>query len=272
MAWDDVEREALRQAVPARLVAMEAIHMVVLDALYSNTLSGELVFHGGTCIRLVHGGYRYSEDLDFASLLDDASIEKLMARTEKVLINTLPAVLGPGSVALAPKPRRKASSVRKWWVRFQRRGVRDAIRVKIEVGAFPSRRPTPTAVRPRPPAPYVVPLVTAEPPEELLADKVNALAQRAFLRGRDLFDIWFLGEALGAELVPELVFGKFADYRTADPLQVLRLRRNEAGGEALTGEIDSLLPAAQRKVLGADGYKGIIKCVQAVVDQVLKWG
>lgn len=96
MAWSDVEREAANQGISARLVAMEAMHAVVLDELYSHPASAELNFHGGTCIRMVWGGYRYSEDLDFASLLDETALTEMMESLRPRLERRLQAVLGPG--------------------------------------------------------------------------------------------------------------------------------------------------------------------------------
>jgi len=250
---------------------METIHMAVLDALYSHRESGAVVFHGGTCIRLVYGGHRYSEDLDFVSRMDGGALDQLVTRAGAKLSAMLPVMLGPGTVSVAARPERLGQRVRKWWVRYQHIGSREAVRVKIEIGAFPARGPMPAAVPARTLLPAVVPLVITVPAEELLADKVNALAQRPFIRGRDFFDIWFLRGAGGARLSQELVLGKFSDYGTNAPFDALAARKRQVSSGLLGKEMAVLLPATQRGLLSKDDYESVLESVRTTIDEVLSW-
>lgn len=106
---------------------------------------------------------------------------------------------------------------------------------------------------------------------ELLADKVNALAQRNFLRGRDLFDIWFLVEAKKAALRDSLILRKFADYGTDAPFETLAARRNEPLREALEQEMGRFLPLRQRHLMSQSGYVEVVETVRRTVDEVLAW-
>lgn len=271
MSWEEIKQGAAREGVPVRLVAMQALHLALLDALYQQSRSVGLVFHGGTCIRLVYGGYRYSEDLDFVSTLDDEGLNALLARTETRLRTTLPVVLGFGVMSISSKERRPGWPVRKWWIRFQRGDAREVIRVKVEIGSFPARCPVTAALPARPMLPALVPLVVTVPVDELLADKVNALAQRAFLRGRDLFDIWFLREARSAVLRRDLVLAKFSDYGTKQPFEVLARRLEEMSPEAIRAEMKTLLPRPQRSLLEAAKYLPVLESARAVINEVLTW-
>ena len=67
MSWKDIQGLAARSGVSARIVAMESIQVHLLDALFSQPESTQVAFQGGTCLRLVYGGYRYSEDIDLVS-------------------------------------------------------------------------------------------------------------------------------------------------------------------------------------------------------------
>ena len=55
----------------------EYLQYLILDILYSNQLSNKLTFIGGTCLRIVYGIDRFSEDLDFdnKNLTQDQFIE-----------------------------------------------------------------------------------------------------------------------------------------------------------------------------------------------------
>ena len=69
-------RDLARRAVAAagnggleRVVEKEILHYDILHAMARSGLMAGLVFHGGTALRLCHGGQRLSEDLDFCTAL-----------------------------------------------------------------------------------------------------------------------------------------------------------------------------------------------------------
>jgi len=43
----------------------EYLQYKILEAIFESPLADKLIFMGGTCIHIVHGGPRFSEDLDF---------------------------------------------------------------------------------------------------------------------------------------------------------------------------------------------------------------
>ncbi len=68
--FDELMRKAEDEAggvhVPTRpAIVKELLHYDILLALSRSELSHDLVFQGGTALRLCYGGQRYSEDLDF---------------------------------------------------------------------------------------------------------------------------------------------------------------------------------------------------------------
>jgi predicted nucleotidyltransferase component of viral defense system len=56
----------------SRGLLREYLQYLILDILYSHSLSDKLIFIGGTCLRIVYGVDRFSEDLDF----DNRSLTK----------------------------------------------------------------------------------------------------------------------------------------------------------------------------------------------------
>ena len=48
-----------------RFMLREYLQHKILEIVFSGPFAGKLVFLGGTCLRLVHGNQRFSEDLDF---------------------------------------------------------------------------------------------------------------------------------------------------------------------------------------------------------------
>lgn len=49
----------------ATMMTKEAIQEIILYAINKAGFSDSIVFHGGTCLRILHGLDRFSEDLDF---------------------------------------------------------------------------------------------------------------------------------------------------------------------------------------------------------------
>lgn len=43
----------------------EYFHYQMLNVIYNSPYASNLFFQGGTCLRIVHGFQRFSEDLDF---------------------------------------------------------------------------------------------------------------------------------------------------------------------------------------------------------------
>ncbi len=175
------------------VVAAEALHVVILDALFTAPASSAMTFQGGTCIHLVHGGYRFSEDLDFAGqTLDFVAASKLLQQARPAVERMAVAVLGPGDHRWKePKQRGRVQS---WRYAFTPAGTQQTVRVKVELAQFPVYKPAPLAVRSELDLLQRAPLVNALQPAELLAEKLTAVLGRPYLKGRDLFDLWYLGQ------------------------------------------------------------------------------
>ncbi len=179
-----IQRIAQRHGVGMQVQERDYIQHLLLWLLYWR--SQALVFKGGTALRLVYGGNRYSEDLDFNSTADVATL----------------CALWEGIVA-GLKDFGVVAEIRNSWesdvgisfdVSYQgplydgRARSKGKVRVDINrrVEEIETQRVLVSSeyddVRP-----FVVTVLTLE---HLLAEKVRALIVRG--KPRDLYDIWLL--------------------------------------------------------------------------------
>jgi predicted nucleotidyltransferase component of viral defense system len=202
----------------------ELFQLILLQCLYSRPESSRLVFQGGTAIRWCHNGGRFSEDLDFVTAMDRAELDQLIRSIEVPVTNESIAHFGSGRLVVTPRGQRDEGVA--WRVAFEPQNLRDRIMVKVECerllpGVVLASDPRVLGMQnavsyliargefriPRPNSVLVV-----ETLEEILSDKVRALLERPYLKGRDLYDVWHLRERLQVRLVRELVERKFSCY------------------------------------------------------------
>ncbi|MBU6274704.1 MAG: nucleotidyl transferase AbiEii/AbiGii toxin family protein [Bacteroidetes bacterium] len=70
-----------------RLIIREYLQYQILRLLFNGPHSHKLTFLGGTCLRIVHGNQRFSEDLDFDNRnLSEAEFGEVSANLQKELI------------------------------------------------------------------------------------------------------------------------------------------------------------------------------------------
>jgi predicted nucleotidyltransferase component of viral defense system len=63
----------------------------------------------------------------------------------------------------------------------------------------------------RVPRPHTV--IVVQTPAEILSDKVRALLERPYLKGRDFFDLWYLYSILKTPVEARIIENKFTLYR-----------------------------------------------------------
>ncbi len=97
MIWPILKEKAKEQGLPLSTVVGEVLHLVVLDVLFAMTGSQSICFQGGTSIHLLYGGYRYSEDLDFAGEgIDQQSVLSLFKKSQSEIKKSIIQLLGNG--------------------------------------------------------------------------------------------------------------------------------------------------------------------------------
>lgn len=265
-----IQEQAQAQGVQLHLVLKEWIHLLVLDHLSRKGAFSWLVFQGGTALRLAYQGLRYSEDLDF-----------VLKKGGKIFFSRLPEYLKHLPSALAPYPifggpirlkeQKGTPTFRRFTLTIPIEGLRISDRTNIEVAHVPSYENEPRILR-HAEIP-VSPAVQVESPREILSDKLAAFGARAYVKGRDLWDLNFLSQTLGVtvdERVRWMAMKKLSDYRLnradfkARFDAHLRLLKDQ-GETLLAAEMDRFLPVPHR-ALFKKKYPALLKQVLGLLS------
>jgi predicted nucleotidyltransferase component of viral defense system len=258
-----IQRRGIEAGMDQNLMK-EAIHLHLLSALSQAGVLRHVIFQGGTALRLCYGGERYSEDLDFvcgkagAYLKDvefDALVDKALETTKQTLQRDFDIDAAQITLKRPAQPELVKGSnvnVAAWQivVPVNPTPKTPKSRIKIEFANVPSYDSKPLTVSATPGLVQIQDVIlNAETPNEILADKAVALTARAALKFRDVWDVWFLVNKLGATPDREMVLKKFADYGTPDIAVKANSRLDElakdATATAFYAEMKRFLPSAR---------------------------
>jgi len=248
MSLEMLRDRAREEKVSVNLVLKEQVHLLALDYLFKAGAFNHLVFQGGTALRIVYQGVRYSEDLDFVLRQGH---QKFWTRFSEVL-EKLPSylerfLLFAGDIRL--KTQKKTETFQRFVLTMKIDAFHMQDRTQVEVAHVPSYENESLIIRggdlP------VSPAVRAEKPLEILADKLTAFGSREYVKGRDIWDIYFLTATMGLavdEKTLELVKWKISDYRSSAAAFAARFEKNlsifeEKGGGILKTEMERFLPS-----------------------------
>lgn len=228
---NEIRARAMQEAVAAgnsRLgyaIEAELLHYDILQALSDSEIKGRFCFQGGTCLRLCYGSPRFSEDLDFAlgrSFFDDTPY-KVKDILEKALVakyGEYVQVKEPNFAKVMSDAEEKTKVVR-WEVRVDTVPERKDLRkhcIHFEAANVPSYDQSIKEITCNYSGLGVSArnmTIMAESPEEILADKILAVAVSEYPRWRDLWDMNWLINDYGVSLNSAfaLVPKKVNDYR-----------------------------------------------------------
>ncbi len=204
---EKIKEYTITTALDQENVLQEIVQHLVLASLSRAGLfsKAQAIFHGGTCLRIVHGMNRFSEDLDFflkrpdpgfswrgyvEHVVRDGKSEGLdFSHQFKVEDRTAvkKAFLRTGAFGLDLAP-----------VLRYPRDPRKPIKVKLVIDANPPRGAT---FETRYLAFPVITAITTQSLESGFAMKIGALLGRTYTKGRDWYDfIWYVGK----KIVPDL--------------------------------------------------------------------
>jgi predicted nucleotidyltransferase component of viral defense system len=198
-----IQRIAQRNGIGMQVQERDYMQHLLLWLLYSR--SQDLIYKGGTALRMVYGGNRYSEDLDFNGQDDVAVLQsswkELVARLRDFGVQAEMRREWESEVGYSfdisfqgPLYDGRDRSKRKVRVDVNRRPEEVAVRRELVTSEYDDVRP------------FVVTVLT---PEHLLAEKIRAMLVRG--KPRDLYDIWLLLEH-GVPLNDALIERKLALY------------------------------------------------------------
>jgi len=264
--------------------------LIVLQCLFGLRESRDLFFQGGTAIRWFFGGYRFSEDLDLVSPWSSEKAETILEAAIEPIRRHLVANFGSGNFSLRAKKSRAGAY--RTFIDFSPEGMRSKISVKVELEQLAEgMRPEANQVimQSAPAVAYFLReagfrsagtpvIVNVEKPEEILTDKMRALMERPYTKGRDFFDVWFLTRTVGVRPDRENLRRKLALYaapfkekRPASfyaGLDGLKDRERKALAVEIQQDLTRFLDLKVLGVLARDDYEELLKAVQEVFKQM----
>ena len=267
----------------------ELLQLLLLDNLYAQSGSDRMIFQGGTALRWVYGGTRFSEDLDFVTDLTRKGIETVLAKTYPHVLKSCLAQFGSGSAEQQIKEARKSAYKTLFVFRPETQRERIAVRLEFEM-LQPDRVPGYERFVLRDLSqvaglmaggqlllPYTSSIVLAETAEEILSDKIRALFERKYLKGRDLFDIWWIVNRMGIKPRWPILRKKLAMYqarftpaRKGDYFQT-----KEASADmvrALDSDLARFIPQSIVSVYRKDNFRPFIQAIVKITRELWDQG
>jgi predicted nucleotidyltransferase component of viral defense system len=238
-----------------RVRQSEILQLLLLDNIYSHSGSEKIIFQGGTALRWVYGGMRFSEDLDFVSSLPKRKIETLLDKADQKIRNACLVQFGPGQHEWQVKGSREHAF--KIFCIYRPEAQRERIAVKMEfemlkAGIIPDYkshilREVPSVagliVNGELILPYTSSIILTETPQEILSDKVRALYERHYIKGRDIYDIWWIVNQLKTSPNWKNTQKKLSMYKTAFvPCRGSEFFQDKASVSEIVDSIEADLP------------------------------
>ena len=271
MPWSTLVDKAREQGLPQSAVVTEGLHIIVLEALFATPESQEICLQGGTSIHLLYGGYRYSEDLDIAGKnLYPTLAQKIIAKAQSHIEKNAIQMLGNGQYKWRIPYPSSGKRIYVVWFDFQPEGRQQKINTKIEFARYPIYQPKIMPVRSEVDVLQKHPLITGLSTVELLAEKITAVAGRPYIKGRDLFDLWYLSDVLGTAVELNMVKNKFRDYKIDFTMDSVKQKLTNYSSKALTAEMERFLPQSNRRQIQNNNYEAIRYTAFKIMQTVIK--
>jgi predicted nucleotidyltransferase component of viral defense system len=266
---------------------LEILQLLILDEIFAQPLSRNLLFQGGTCLRWVYNGTRYSEDLDFLAMdIKARDIRALRITLEKGLQKKLAVQFGPGHLKMSAGAKSRAP-LHAFWVKYRREGERSKMAVKVEIQEALWADAERMVLRQLPEVsrflleavirvPFGRSVLQCSPVQEILAEKIKALAERPYFKGRDLYDIWFMKSVLQVSTTPDLVIertkaypGKFVSKRSLSSFLNAPTRKKVI---AALKELQRFVPQDELEMMKDKNYHHILLAVESTIRELLEKG
>lgn len=234
---DQIKILSKKYKINESIVAREFIQILFLKKLYEQNFSKNIFFKGGTAIRLLFSGDRFSEDLDFTVQIKESEFEKNITKffqgLEKkytITFKERKTITGKTYLLTAEIPDQKSN-----------------IFVKLDFSMRENvLEPTKNIIKTEYPI-VMQGFINSLSKNEILAEKIRAIMTRR--KHRDLYDLWVLQE-LGAKVDTKLIFKKLAYYNEKFSSKKLLDRLDEFSQENFTKDLRPFIPINQRDKLG----------------------
>ncbi len=219
------------------VIVREYIQIVFLKELYSEGFSKDIYFKGGTAIRLLFKGIRFSEDLDFTVLTNEAEFEERIQKLFSKLQNQYPFEF----------KERKTITGKTYLLTAQVPLVSSPVYVKLDFSMRENvLEPTRSILDTQYPV-IVQSFINSLSMDEILAEKIRAILKRN--KHRDLYDLWVLLEK-GAKINLEMIKAKLNYYNETFDAKELLTRIDSFTKENFIKDLRPFVAINEREKLG----------------------
>ena len=233
----DLNKLAQKYKINESIVAREFVQISFLKELYAESFSKKIFFKGGTAIRLLFGGQRFSEDLDFTVMLD----EKEFLPKTTIFFSKLEK-LYPFKFK-----ERKTLTGKTFLLSADMPFFKNAIFVKLDFSMRENvLQPTKSILKSDYPV-IVQSFIHSLSLDEVFAEKIRAVLKRK--KHRDLYDLWILQE-LGAKKDINLINEKLSYYDEEFEAEELKKRLKIFSKNGFIKDLRPFVPINERDKLG----------------------
>ena len=183
ISLNQIEEISRKLKTNTTVIAREYLQLVFLENFYELSGSEKIFFKGGTAIRFLMEGFRFSEDLDFTCEASLSVVKGLVAKTVKKIQKAIAGLEIKEKKSLAGKT---------YLLTLEKGLVPFSVFVRLDF-SFREKILQKEKHIIKTDYPIIFTSFTHHlGPEEILAEKTRAIISRK--AGRDLFDFWFLLE------------------------------------------------------------------------------
>lgn len=246
------------------VVIKELIHYdIFFHMTQSNLMPQNMVFIGGTCLRLCHNSNRFSEDLDFhaGTQFQPSDFDRLRESLERFLHDSY------GMPVEVKEPKQNSEDPNyantlacTWKVIIQTSPANASIpaqRVHIDIANIPTHEAEVDVLKTNYtglPDGYDNIIIRRSSANEILADKIIALGARNNIKARDLWDIQWLHQ-IGNTIDLNLVKQKIGDHQIDNFTTLLARKRLELNSYWDT----NLFPSEMSRFLDSNRLANTVK-------------
>lgn len=218
-------------------ILREYLQIKFLSEFYKNKQLKQTYFKGGTALRLIFDSSRFSEDLDFTSLISLERIKTILVQTTHKLATEFPQLTI-----------KKLATIQ---------GYSTKLYLPVDFAQQPLTIKLDFSFRGSVLEPMTSPLTTDLPikgislvehlsKRELLAEKVRAILHRD--KGRDIFDLWFLLQQK-VEFDQQFINTKLEFYHESYQHDAFIKKIKSFDQKKLSQDIKKFLPQSERNIV-----------------------
>ncbi len=234
---EQVKILAKKYKISEYVILREYIQILFLKELYEQSFAKNVFFKGGTAIRLLYGGQRFSEDLDFTVSIDEKQFVKNISKLFSILEKQYQAKI----------KERKTLTGKGYLLTMEVSFFTTPVYVSLDFSMREDvKQPQKNILNTDFPI-VLQSYIYSLSKDEIFAEKIRAFMKRE--KSRDLYDLWILQE-LGAKMDSDLVNDKFLYYNEEFKPSELVKRLDVFTKENFEKDLKQFLPISERKKLG----------------------